>query len=96
VATTDGGHTLVLSNDSDFGIDGVVGSSPPFQLHAKINTAGVQDQGEFLMIDVDSLGGPPNPVPETRWPAALLVLPILGLVVVGARRTRRPKGLPSS
>jgi hypothetical protein len=46
------GATLVISNDSDFGIDGVTNSAPPFQLHAKTSpTTGQQDDGEFLVID---------------------------------------------
>src|SRR5262249_40850056 len=47
-----GGATVVISNDSDFGIDSLSNSTPPFQLHAKITPAGVQDDGEFLMIDL--------------------------------------------
>jgi hypothetical protein len=46
------GATLVISNDSDFGIDGVTNSAPPFQLHTKTSpTTGQQDDGEFLVID---------------------------------------------
>jgi hypothetical protein len=52
VAALNGGATIVLSNDSDFGIDGVTNSSPPFQLHEKLTPAGVQDDGEFLMVDL--------------------------------------------
>ncbi|EWM17101.1 esterase-like activity of phytase family protein [Kutzneria sp. 744] len=55
VATPDHGRTLVVSNDSDFGIDGVANTAPPFQLHAKTTPAGVQDDGEFLAIDTDKL-----------------------------------------
>ena len=40
VAAPDGGRTLVVSNDSDFGIDGVTNTAPPFQLHAKITPDG--------------------------------------------------------
>jgi hypothetical protein len=47
-----GGATIVLSNDSDFGIDALTNSAPPFQLHAKITPSGVQDDGEFLLIDL--------------------------------------------
>ena len=47
---------IVLSNDSDFGIDGVTNASPPFQLHAKVNPAtGLQDDGEFLIVHLDHL-----------------------------------------
>ncbi|QWF78409.1 esterase-like activity of phytase family protein [Amycolatopsis sp. CA-230715] len=55
VATTDGGRTVVLSNDSDFGIDGVRGDAPPFALHPKLTPDGKQDDGEFLRIDVTKL-----------------------------------------
>jgi hypothetical protein len=55
VATTDRGRTLVVSNDSDFGIDGVTNTAPPFQLHAKLTPSGAQDDGEFLAIDTRKL-----------------------------------------
>ena len=52
VAVLNDGATLVISNDSDFGIDGVTNSTPPFQLHAKVSpVTGQQDDGEFLVID---------------------------------------------
>jgi hypothetical protein len=51
VATTDGGRTVVVSNDNDFGIDGVSNDAPPFQLHAKLLPDGQQDDGEYLAID---------------------------------------------
>jgi predicted extracellular nuclease len=52
VVALNGGATIVLSNDSDFGIDGVTNAAPPFQLHEKLTPAGVQDDGEFLTIDL--------------------------------------------
>ncbi len=55
VATTDGGRTLVISNDSDFGIDGITNQSPPFQLHAKTLPNGKQDDGELLVVDTAKL-----------------------------------------
>jgi len=55
VATTDGGRTVVVSNDSDFGIDGVTNDAPPFQLHAKILPNGSQDDGQYLAIDTTRL-----------------------------------------
>jgi hypothetical protein len=55
VATTDHGRTIVVSNDSDFGIDGVSNDAPPFQLHAKLLPNGQQDDGEFLAIDTTRL-----------------------------------------
>jgi hypothetical protein len=58
VATTDGGKTLVVSNDNDFGIDGVSNSAPPYQLHAKTLPNGTQDDGEYLAIDTTKLNDP--------------------------------------
>jgi predicted extracellular nuclease len=46
------GSNLFISNDSDFGIDGVTTSVPPFELHEKVTAAGIQDNGEFLSIDL--------------------------------------------
>jgi hypothetical protein len=60
VAVLDGGTSVVITNDSDFGIDGVTNTVPPFILHAKTSpVTGLQDEGEFLRIDL------------TRTPAAL-------------------------
>jgi hypothetical protein len=58
VATTDHGRTIVVSNDSDFGIDGVTNDAPPFQLHAKLLPDGRQDDGEFLAVDTTRLSDP--------------------------------------
>ncbi|MFS4092457.1 esterase-like activity of phytase family protein [Streptomyces sp. AF1A] len=57
VATTDGGRTIVVSNDSDFGVDGVSDSTPtpPYALHAKILPNGTQDDGEYLSVDTARL-----------------------------------------
>lgn len=56
VAALEGGHEIVISNDSDFGISGVTNTSPPWQLQAKISPAtGQQDDGEYLEIDPDKL-----------------------------------------
>ena len=47
---------MVISNDSEFGIDGLGRGTPPFQLHAKIDPAiGRQDDAEDLAIDTDRL-----------------------------------------
>ena len=61
VVARDGGRTLVISNDSDFGIDGATsgaadGISPPYALHAKFTPAGVQDDGQFLVVHLNRLG----------------------------------------
>lgn len=50
VTTLDGGRTIVVSNDSDFGISGLTGTTPPFTLTPKILPNGQQDDGEFLEI----------------------------------------------
>jgi len=55
VATTDHGRTLVISNDNDFGIDGLTNGAPPFALHAKTLPNGQQDDGEYLAIDTSRL-----------------------------------------
>lgn len=55
VATTDGGKTLFVSNDSDFGLQGSTGDKPPFGLKAKTLPNGVQDSGEILAIDTTKL-----------------------------------------
>jgi hypothetical protein len=58
VATTDGGRTLVISNDNDFGIDGISNTTPPYQLHAKLLPNGQQDDGQYLAIDTTKLNDP--------------------------------------
>ena len=56
VAALDGGREIVISNDSDFGIAGVTGTAPPWQLQAKLSPAtGEQDNGEYLVIDTTRL-----------------------------------------
>ncbi|GHE16117.1 esterase-like activity of phytase family protein [Streptomyces alanosinicus] len=57
VATTDGGSTVVVSNDSDFGVDGVSAATPnpPYALHAKTLPDGAQDDGEYLAVDTTRL-----------------------------------------
>jgi hypothetical protein len=58
VATTDGGRTLVVSNDNDFGIDGVSNATPPYTLHAKLLPNGQQDDGQYLAIDTTKVNDP--------------------------------------
>lgn len=53
VVVVDHGRTVVLSNDSDFGLDGVLKTAPPYQLVPKLSPAtGSQDDGEFLVLDL--------------------------------------------
>lgn len=52
VAVLDGGRQVVISNDSDFGIGGVTGTTPPFQLVPKLQPNGKQDTGELLRVDM--------------------------------------------
>jgi len=53
VVALNGGRQVVISNDSDFGIDGVSNSAPPYTLHEKVSpTTGQQDNGEYLVIDM--------------------------------------------
>ena len=56
--TPDGGKTLMIANDSDFGLDGLAAGSsatPPFQLKPKILPNGTQDSGEILKVDTTQL-----------------------------------------
>ena len=56
VSVIEGGTKLVISNDSDFGIDGITNTTAPFQLRAKVSPAtGKQDDGEYLVIDLTRL-----------------------------------------
>ncbi|WP_082978419.1 esterase-like activity of phytase family protein [Mycobacterium sp. 1081908.1] len=54
----DGGNTLMLANDSDFGVEGLPGgpaATPPFQLKPKMLPNGTQDSGEILVVDTTKL-----------------------------------------
>jgi hypothetical protein len=53
--TPDGGKTLIISNDSDFGLAGLVSDTPPFRLTPKMLPNGTQDSGEFLTVDTTKL-----------------------------------------
>jgi phytase-like protein/Big-like domain-containing protein len=65
VAALNGGHEIVISNDSDFGISGVTNAAPPWQLQSKISPAtGQQDDGEYLEIDPDKLSSPTGATPS--------------------------------
>jgi hypothetical protein len=67
VAALEGGKRIVISNDNDFGISAVTGTTgpqnaageftePPWQLVPKLEEhTGKQDDGEYLEIDMDSL-----------------------------------------
>ncbi|MEV6273997.1 esterase-like activity of phytase family protein [Nocardia sp. NPDC051832] len=55
VATTDGGKTLYIANDSDFGLEGSKGDQPPYSLKPKTMPNGVQDAGEILAVDTTRL-----------------------------------------
>lgn len=56
VAVLDSGRTVVLSNDSDFGVDLISTDTVPYQPHAKIQPAtGAQDRAEFLAVDLTRL-----------------------------------------
>ena len=52
VALADHGRTLIISNDSDFGIDGLSNDTAPYQLHAKTLPDGSVDSGEYLAVDL--------------------------------------------
>ena len=57
VATTDGGKTLYLSNDDDFGIDTIaVDPDGTWTVHQKVLPAtGQPDNGEILKVDTTKL-----------------------------------------
>ena len=55
MATTDGGKTVMISNDTDFGLVGLASKTPPFTLKAKMLANGSQDSGEFLVVDTTML-----------------------------------------
>ncbi len=51
VALINHGRQVLISNDNDFGIDGVNEETAPFTLHAKLLPDGQQDDGELLLVD---------------------------------------------
>lgn len=55
VAVLDGGRRVVLSNDSDFGISGITGTTAPFTLTPKLLPNGHQDDGEYLAVDMSKV-----------------------------------------
>ena len=55
LATPDGGKTLVIANDSDFGLAGLESKTPPFKLKPKTLANGRPDTGEFLAVDTTKL-----------------------------------------
>jgi len=60
VAALDGGKTLIISNDSDFGISDISDATPkpPYNLEAKLSPAtDEQDNGEYLRVDMSKLTG---------------------------------------
>jgi hypothetical protein len=63
VITPDGGKTLFIANDSDFGLDGLASTTPPFALKPKMQPNGAQDNGEILTVDMRKL--PPTMETET-------------------------------
>jgi hypothetical protein len=55
VVTPDGGQTLIISNDSDYGLVGIESDTPPFPLVPKTLANGAQDSGAFLVVDTAKL-----------------------------------------
>lgn len=55
VATLDAGSTLVISNDSDFGLAGIESEQTPMTLKAKVLANGLPDTGEYLVVDTTAL-----------------------------------------
>jgi hypothetical protein len=54
VVTPDAGKTLIIANDSDFGLAGLA-SDTPFRLKPKMLPNGTQDNGEILTVDTTKL-----------------------------------------
>jgi hypothetical protein len=63
LATPDGGKTLVIANDSDFGLAGIDSQAPPFKLKPKTLANGRPDTSEFLVVDTAKL--PPRTRQQT-------------------------------
>lgn len=55
VAVVDGGKRLVISNDSDFGIDALANDTAPYRLHVKTQPNGEQDTGELLAVEMSKV-----------------------------------------
>jgi uncharacterized repeat protein (TIGR01451 family) len=57
IAVADGGETLLIANDSDFGIDALSNAAPPFTFRTKVAppTPNVRDRGEILVVDRNRL-----------------------------------------
>ncbi|TCK00992.1 esterase-like activity of phytase family protein [Nocardia alba] len=55
ITTLDGGKTIYIANDSDFGLAASQGEQPPFGLKPKTLPNGVQDTGEVLAVDTTKL-----------------------------------------
>jgi hypothetical protein len=55
LATPDEGKTLVIANDSDFGLAGLDSDTPPFKLKPKTLANGRPDTGEFFVVDTTKL-----------------------------------------
>ncbi|VBA57962.1 hypothetical protein LAUMK191_04285 [Mycobacterium attenuatum] len=53
--TPDGGKTLIVANDSDFGLAGLASATPPMRLQPKVLPNGTQDNGEILVVDTTAL-----------------------------------------
>jgi hypothetical protein len=51
----DNGNTLIIANDSDFGLAGLASDTPPFQPKPKMLPNGTQDSGEILTVDMTKL-----------------------------------------
>ncbi|GAB3130677.1 hypothetical protein GCM10027289_15730 [Tsukamurella serpentis] len=58
LASTDGGKTIYIANDSDFGLAGIAGPKAPFQLKPKMLANGLQDSLEVLRVDTTKLSEP--------------------------------------
>ncbi|MCH9768607.1 MAG: esterase-like activity of phytase family protein [Actinomycetia bacterium] len=55
VVTPDGGRTLIISNDSDYGLVGIDSDTAPFPLTPKTLANDAQDSGAILVVDTEKL-----------------------------------------
>ena len=58
ITSPDGGRTIYIANDSDFGLTGIEGPQTPFRLKPKTLADGRQDSLEILKVDTTRIDEP--------------------------------------
>jgi hypothetical protein len=88
LAVIDGGHKLMVSSDSDFGVAALANAAPPFTLRAKVvPTTGHVDTGDVLVVDLKRLSSPPS--------TATVAIRVMA-TSSAAPTTRRPNEVPAT